>query len=181
VRRQGHSDTERLHNVQVIITMFWSILWPLAIFWLVVFVCCFAVVEFAQNYLYEEKTPAAGLKVLAGSLILAGLLTYTRTRLDTMFTDRIGLTIIQAVVWFAVFTLIFRFQPLHGAVIGIIAMCVISVLATMAVDSTSTSTQLVVRQPRVNRPAPRRPSVYVAPVEQKQEAKAKEEEKAATP
>lgn len=150
--------------------MFWSILWPLAIYWLVVFVCCYVVVEFGQNYLYDETTPAAGVKVAIGSLILAGLLMYTRSRLDTMFTERIHLTILQAVVWFAVFTLILRFQPVHGGVIGIVAMCIISVLATMAVDSTSTSTQLVVRRPRVNQKPPRRPSVYVAPVEEKKSA-----------
>jgi peptidoglycan/LPS O-acetylase OafA/YrhL len=152
--------------------MFWSNVWPLSIYWVVVFVCCYVVVEFGQNYLYDETTPAAGLKVAIGSLILAGILMYTRSRLDTMFTERIDRTILQAIAWFAVFTMIFRFQPVHGGVIGIVAMCIISVLATMAVDSTSTSTQLTVRQPRVNRKPPRRPSVYIAPVEKKDEATA---------
>lgn len=143
--------------------MFWSIIWPLLVSWLVLFVCCYTVVEFAQNYLYDETTPAVAVKVAFGSLLLAGALMYTRTRVDTMFTDQIGVTIVQAILWFGVFTLVFRFQPLHGGVIGIIAMCILSVLATMAVESMSTATQQPIRQPRKVSKPPRRPSVYVPP------------------
>lgn len=155
----------------VAILMFWSILWPLAIYWLVLFVCCYTILEFAQNYLYDEVTAGAPWKLAVGTLILASALMYTRTRLDTMFTSQIGPTILQAILWFGVFTLVFRFQPLHGGVIGIIAMCILTVLATMAVDSMSTSTQVSVRQRRSVSTPPRRPSVYVPPPAETKEGK----------
>jgi hypothetical protein len=153
--------------------MFWSILWPLAIYWTVLFFCCYTILEFAQNYLYDEVTPGAPWKVAVGTFLLAAALMYTRTRLDTMFTSQIRSTIVQAILWFGVFTLVFRFQPVHGGVIGILAMCILSVLATMAVDSMSTATQASVRQPRSTSKPPRRPSVYVPPPSATKDAAAK--------
>jgi hypothetical protein len=155
------------------IPMFWSILWPLAIYWLILFVCCYVILEFGQNYLYDEVTSAAPWKLAAGTLVLAGALMYTRTRLDTMFTSDLGFTVLQAILWFGVFTLIFRFQPLHGGVIGIVAMCILTALSTMAVDSMSTSTQVSVPQRRAVSTPPRRPSVYVPPAAEKKDAAAK--------
>lgn len=165
------ANLDNLFRVEIF--MFWSILWPLAIYWLILFVCCYTILEFAQNYLYDEVTAAAPWKLAVGTLVLAGAAMYSRTRLDTMFTSQIGLTILQAILWFGVFTLIFRFQPLHGGVIGILAMCILTVLATMAVDSMSTSTQVSVRQRRSVSTPPRRPSVYVPPPTVTKDAAAK--------
>jgi hypothetical protein len=111
------------------------LIWPLLIYWLVLFVICYIIVEFGQNYLYDETTPLVAVKIAIGSFILAAVLTKTRSSYDTMFTEQIGSTVIQAIVWFAVFTLVFRFQPWHAAGIGIVAMALVAGLASLAVDS----------------------------------------------
>jgi len=108
---------------------------PFLFYWLVLFVACFAVVEYGQTYFYETTTPSAGLKVAVGSAILAGLLTWTRSTFDKMFTEDILYTVILLVAAFVVFTLIFRFHPQHAAAIGIVTMLLVSGLATMGVDS----------------------------------------------
>lgn len=114
---------------------FLAILWPFLVYWLVLFVSCYIVVEYGQNYLYDETTPGVGWKVALGSALLAGLMTWTRTSYDTMFTAEFAWTALQAIAWFAVFTLIFRFQPLHGFAIGIVTMLLISGMATLGVTS----------------------------------------------
>ena len=43
--------------------------WPLLIYWLLLFVACYIVVEYGQNYLYDEPTPNVALKVALGSLV----------------------------------------------------------------------------------------------------------------
>ncbi len=112
-----------------------AILVPFIIYWLVVFVVCYAVSEYAQRFLYDETTPWLGAKIGAGSFALAALLTYTRSSFDTMFTDKIGWTVLQAIVWFLVFMFVFRFHPLHAATIGVTTMLLIAGPATMAVQS----------------------------------------------
>lgn len=105
------------------------------VYWLILFVTNYIVVEYAQNYLYDETTPHVGWKLVGGTLILAVLLTILRTSFDTMFTFDIGWTVLQALAWFGVFTLIYRFQPLHGCVLGVCTFLIIGGLASMAVDS----------------------------------------------
>lgn len=113
----------------------WSILAALVIYWLVLFVACYVIVEFAQNYLYDETVAGVGWRVALGSFLLAAMLIWTRSTVDTMFTTEIGSTLLQAILWFAVFILIYRFQPVHGGAIGVAAMLLISGIATLAVDS----------------------------------------------
>lgn len=108
---------------------------PFLVYYLILFVACYIIVEYGQYFLYDEATPAFGLKVALGTVILAGLLTYTRTNFLTMFTDDILWTVLQAIVWFGVFVLIFRFHPWHGGGIGLAAMLILTTLATIAVDS----------------------------------------------
>ena len=96
-----------------------TIIWPLLIYWLVMFVACFVVVELGHDQLYDEVTPHAGLKVAGGSLLIAILLTTLRAKglaasYDSMFTTNIIWTVLQGIVWFGVFTLIFQFHPWHG-------------------------------------------------------------------
>lgn len=108
---------------------------PFLFNWLILFVACFILVEFAQKYLYDEVTPSAGLKILGGSAVLALLLTWTRTSFDTMFTTDIAWTVLQGIVWFGVFTLVYRFHPVHAAAIGIVSMLLLSGTANLALDS----------------------------------------------
>jgi len=116
------------------------VVWPFLIYWLVLFVACFVVVEIGQDQLYDAVTPHAGLKVAAGSLLIAVLLTVLRAygvaaSFDLMFTTNIAWTLLQGVVWFIVFTLIFQFHPWHALGLGIVTMLLVSGLATMGVES----------------------------------------------
>jgi magnesium-transporting ATPase (P-type) len=126
------------------IEMGWSamatIIWPLLIYWLVLFVACFVVVELGQDQLYDEVTPRAGLKVAGGTLLIAALLTALRFKgfpasFESMFTANLAWTVLQGVVWFLVFMLIFQFHPWHALGLGIVTMLLVSGLATMGVDS----------------------------------------------
>jgi hypothetical protein len=117
-----------------------AIVWPFLIYWLVLFVACYSIVEFAQDQFYDEVTPRAGLKVTLGSLVLAVFLTWLRTSYDTMFTSDFPWTVLQGIVWFAVFCLVFQFHPQHAASIGIVAMVLICGMATMGVESVTTPT-----------------------------------------
>lgn len=118
----------------------WSFILPLLIYWLVLFVTCFVVVEIGHDQLYDEVTPHAGLKVTGGSFLIALLLTVLRARglaasYDSMFTSNIAWTILQGLVWFGVFTLIFQFHPWHGLGLGLATMALVTGLATMGVES----------------------------------------------
>jgi hypothetical protein len=147
-----------------------TLIWTLLIYWLVMFVACFVVVEVGHDQLYDEVTPHAGLKVAGGSLLIAILLTWLKAKdlpasYESMFTTNIAWTFLQGVVWFAVFTLIFQFHPWHALGLGLVTMLLVTGLATMGVDSVlskpaagttagrSTITSQPVRQP-VTQPAP---------------------------
>jgi len=117
-----------------------TLIWPFLIYWLVMFVACFVVVEIAQDQLYDQVTPRAGLKVASGSLLIALLLTWLKARgepvsYESMFTSNFAWTVLQGIVWFGVFTLIFQFHPWHALGLGIITMVMVSGLATMGVES----------------------------------------------
>jgi hypothetical protein len=117
-----------------------TLIWTFLIYWLVMFVACFVVVELGQDQLYDEVTPRAGLKVGAGSLLIALLLTWLKYRntpasYESMFTTNIAWTVLQGIVWFGVFTLILRFHPWHALGLGLCTMLLASGLATMGVDS----------------------------------------------
>jgi len=117
-----------------------TLIWTLLIYWLVVFVACFVVVEVGHDQLYDEVTPHAGLKVAGGSLLIALLLTWLKhtgvaASYDSMFTTSIAWTALQGIVWFGVFTLIFQFHPWHALGLGLATMLLVTGLATMGVDS----------------------------------------------
>jgi hypothetical protein len=134
-----------------------ALIWPFLVNYLILFVACYIIVEYGQYFLYDEATPGYGLKVALGAAILAVMLTWTRTNFLTMFTDDIMWTALQAILWFAVFVLIFRFHPWHGAGIGLAAMLILTGLATIAVDSmlAPKTTQRI--DPRVSNKPVRRP------------------------
>lgn len=105
------------------------------IYWLVAFVGCFVIVEIAQDQLYDQLTPRAGLKVSLAAVVLAGLMTYFHPAFESMFTTNILNTIFQGLVWFAVFMLILEFHPWHALGLGVMTMLLVSGLATMGVDA----------------------------------------------
>ncbi len=114
-----------------------TLIWPLLIYWLGLFVVCFVVVELGHDQLYDEVTPHAGLKVAGGSLLIAAVLTWLRwmgepASYASIFTVW---TLLQGLVWFGVFTLIFQFHPWHALGLGIATMLLVTGLATMGVDS----------------------------------------------
>ncbi len=55
--------------------MLTAYVWPFLIYFVILFVVCYIVVEYGQNYFYDEVTPAAAAKVALGALILAAILT----------------------------------------------------------------------------------------------------------
>ena len=117
-----------------------SLLVSFAVYYLILFAVCFLVCSQGQDALYDEPTPGLVAKVLLGSLLLAMMLTYTRSSFATMFTDDIGKTAIQGILWFGVFVLIFRFHPWHGLGIGLATMLIVTGMATMAVESMTSKT-----------------------------------------
>ena len=120
---------------------------PLSIYWLVLFVLCYIVVEVGQDQLYDEVTPRVGLKVTLGTLLLAMLLTWLRPSLDTMLTSDIAWTVLLAMAGFGVFTLVFQFQPQHAAWIGALTMVLSSGLATLGVDSLTSRRPVAAARP----------------------------------
>jgi hypothetical protein len=149
----------------------WTIILPLLIYWLVLFVACFVVVEVGHDQLYDEVTPHAGLKVAGGSLLIAALLTILRFKgmaasYESMFTTNIIWTVLQGLVWFGVFTLIFQFHPWHALGLGLATMLLVTGLATMGVESllskpvptTQSNRSLISNQPVRQSVAPRAPS-----------------------
>jgi hypothetical protein len=117
-----------------------TLIWTLLIYWLVMFVACFVVVEVGHDQLYDEVTPHAGWKVAGGSLLIAVVLTVLKARglaasYDSMFTTNFAWTVLQGLIWFGVFTLIFQFHPWHALGLGIVTMLLVTGLATMGVDS----------------------------------------------
>ena len=105
------------------------------VYWLILFVACYAVTEYAQNYLYDETTPAVGPKLLLGTSLLAVLATWLRPSYDTMFTSEIAWTVLQGVGWFLVFMLILGFHPPHALGLGLATMVLAAGMATLAADS----------------------------------------------
>jgi hypothetical protein len=116
-----------------------TLIWTLLIYWLVLFVACFVVVEIGHDQLYDEGPPHAGLRVAGGSLLIALLLTWLKAAAhpasyESMFTTSIHWTVLQGIVWFGVFCLIFQFHPWHALGLGLVTMLLVTGLATMGVD-----------------------------------------------
>src|SRR5262245_64229179 len=101
-----------------------AIIFPFLIYWLVMFVISYIAVEVGQDQLYDANTPMAGVKVAGGSFLLAAMLTYFRPTLDSMFTNGLPWTILQALVWIGVFLFIYQFHPWHALAIALPLMLV---------------------------------------------------------
>lgn len=134
-----------------------ALLWPFLIYALILYVAIYVITDQAQDYLYGEPTPGMPVKVAIGTVILAAMLTWTRTSFQTMFTDDIGKTTLQALAWTGVFILLLRFQPWHGFGIALGSMLIVTTLASMAVDSLLTPRPAAsTESPTINKPL-RRP------------------------
>ncbi|WP_435010679.1 hypothetical protein P12x_001958 [Tundrisphaera lichenicola] len=144
-----------------------TLIWTFLISYLILFVVCYVVVEFGQNFFYDEVTPSSGLKVTLGAFLLAVMLTWTRSNFATMFTSEIGPTALQAILWSGVFILIFRFHPWHGFALAIATMILFTGITTIAVDSLlapktadridTTETIKPIRRPAYGAPKPANP------------------------
>jgi hypothetical protein len=133
------------------------------VYWMIFFVVCYVVVDYAQKYLYDEATPALGLKLALGTLLFAILATWLKPSFDTMFTSAIAWTAIQALVWMGVFILVFRFHPHHGAGLGLATMVLVTGLAALAIDSMNGQVPEAARR-EINKSVPlRRPAYPLAP------------------
>ena len=115
--------------------MFVGYVWPFLIYFLILFVVCYIVVEYGQNYFYDEVTPAVAAKVALGAFILALILTKTRSNFATMFTADIASTVVLAIAWSGVFILIFRFHPWHGFGLAMATLLIFAGMSTLVVDS----------------------------------------------
>lgn len=114
-----------------------ALILPFLMYWLILFIALYMVAEYGQYHIFESALPYNGPKALLGGFILALILLWTRTSFDTMLTSGIGMTVLQGIAWFLVFTFVLRFPPKYGAVLGVLTMLVVPGLATMAVDSLS--------------------------------------------
>lgn len=123
-----------------------TLIWAFLIYWLLLFAACYLVTEYGQGFLYDEVTPFLWPKVTAASLGLAIVLTFARTSLETMFSDGIGWTIGQAILWFVVFMFVLRFHAKHAAVLGVITFLLVAGMGTMAVDSLKETIQPTSRE-----------------------------------
>lgn len=109
--------------------------WPFLIYFLVLFVVCYIVVEYGQNYFYDEVTPGAGAKVALGAFLLACILTKTRSNFATMFTSDLPSTVFLAIAWSGIFILVYRFQPWHGFALAMGTLMIFAGMTTLVVDS----------------------------------------------
>ncbi|HEV3120437.1 MAG TPA: hypothetical protein VGY53_00975 [Isosphaeraceae bacterium] len=164
---QGRYDTlgnSASHSFFPVSPMAWYFALP--IYWLIVFVICYVVSEYAQNYLYDETTPALPLKLLGGTFLLAALLTKFRPSFDTMFTADIHWSILQAIVWFLVFMFIFRFHPKHAVTLGVITFLIVPGMATLGIDSLSGTSPAPVKASIFKTSKPiRRPAATFSPTD----------------
>jgi hypothetical protein len=141
-------------------------LWPIFVFlvyWLILFVVCFIVCDYSQKFLYDETTPYLGAKLAGGTFVMALLLTRFRTSYDTMFTSEIHWSLLQILVWVAIFTFVFRFHPKHAASLGVGTFLVIAGMASLGVDSLMGNTPEAARKEIAKPVKPLRKPAYAAP------------------
>jgi hypothetical protein len=104
-------------------------------YWFILFVVSYILVEYGHRYIYDELPKYTPLRVAAGSLLLAIMLTWTRSSFETMFTTDLKWTVLQAILWVAVFILVYTFQPVHGLGFALATMVIATGVATIAVDT----------------------------------------------
>jgi hypothetical protein len=110
-------------------------LFPFLIYYVIIYVVSYIVVEYGQNYLYDEVTSGAAGKVGLGTLIPAAILTWSHSSFADMFTSEIWKTAILAIAWVGVFILIYRFHPWHGLGLGVATLLIFAGMSTLVVDS----------------------------------------------
>lgn len=141
-----------------------SVLIAFVVYWLILFVACYIVSEYAQNYLYDETTPGLGLKLAIGTTILAALATWLRPTYDTMFTSDVAWTVLQGIAWVFVFMLVLSFHPPHALGLGLATMVLAVGMASLAVDSLSGAGSAVARRTVREPSKPLRRPATAAPI-----------------
>ena len=131
--------------------------WSFLIYSVILFVVSYILVEYGQKYLYDETPPYMALRVGIGAMVMAAILTWTRSSFETMFTFDIYKTTLLAMVWIGVFILIYQFQPLHGASIALAAALLIPGLATIAVQGLTSTRPTTAAQNSPPKKAYRKP------------------------
>lgn len=119
--------------------MLWPTLAAFCIYFLVLSVTTYIVADNAQSYFYNEKTAKLPLRVLASALIFAGLATWTKPSLDTMFSGQLHMTLLSAVVWMVVFMFVLGFELWHAAALGVGTMILVLGFAGMAAKGWNTT------------------------------------------
>jgi hypothetical protein len=112
-----------------------SLIVPLIVSWLILFVALYIVTEYGHYYLYDQGPPLLWARAAGGALVLAVLLTWKPLSFDTMFTSEIGRTILHGIAWFLVFMFALRFHPWHALGLGVATLLLVPGLAGLAVDS----------------------------------------------
>ena len=114
---------------------FFGYFWPFLIYYLILFVVSYIVVEYGQSYFYDEVTPGVTWKVALGTLPIAGFMAWSRSNFATMFTEQFAPTFFLAIIWVGVFILVYRFQPWHGLGLGIATLLIFAGMSSLVVDS----------------------------------------------
>ena len=105
------------------------------VYYVIFFVAGLTAIEVGHDQFYDEVTPHSALKAAAGSAILAALATWLRPSIETMFTNDITWTLLQAIAWVLVFLFIYEFHPWHALGVGLVTMVLVTGLASLGVDS----------------------------------------------
>ncbi|MBY0396091.1 MAG: hypothetical protein K2X91_06410 [Thermoleophilia bacterium] len=105
------------------------------VFWLIFFVAHLTAIEIAGDQFYDEVVPHSAARAAVGSAALAALGAWCRPTFDTMFTNDIAWTLLQAIAWFLVFLFVYQFHPWHALGVSLVTMVLVSGLASLGVDS----------------------------------------------
>jgi hypothetical protein len=142
---------------------FWSII-VFLVYWLILFVFCFIVSDYSQKFLYDEATPYLGLKIAGGTFLMAILMARFKPSYDTMFTSNIHWTLLQAMIWTAIFIFVFRFHPKHAVALALGTFLVIGGMATIGVNSMMGETPAETHVQRAVPAKPLRKPAYPSPL-----------------
>ena len=115
--------------------MFVTTLISFLVYWLLIFVVNYIVVEYGQNYLYDEPTPGFGARSSWGVSPWRPWPAGSGRRSTRCSPRRFHWTVLMALAWVLVFTLLYQFHPPHALLIGLTAMVIVPGLATMTAES----------------------------------------------
>ena len=101
----------------------------------IIYAALFFATEQIQQYLYDQVVTGLWWRAMVSATPLAVLLVAHPMRMDTMFTEQFGWTVLQALSWFAVLWIVCRYLVPHALLVGVVLFVTLAPLTTMAVDS----------------------------------------------